>query len=108
MRQSLKEHGHEEKYIQELDIQAQQEEKKWVTIRLKDVSESGKGAVRYFLEHLNEHHFKFGSSLMKQCYCCVSPPKKASEIPPKALKLTSRFFWHLGSIGEEFRLQKVT
>ncbi len=108
MRQSFIEHRYEEKIIQEFDIQAQQEEKKWLTIRLNDVSESGKGAVRYFLDHVNEYHIKWGYPLIHQCRCCVSPPKKATEIPAKALKLTSRFFWHLGPQREEFGLQKVT
>lgn len=101
-RQSLIERRCKEKVIQEFDIRAQQEEKKWVSIRFNDVSESGKGAVKYFLDHVIEHDGKISSPL-------VSSPKDATEIPVKALKLTSRFFWHLGlPKGEKIGLEEAT
>ncbi len=93
-RQELKEHKYEEKIIEEFDVAAKNEEKKWFTIRLNDVSREGRDAVLCFLDHA-ECHLKHGRSLMMQRDCCVSPPKKANKIPLNALRLTSKYFWHL-------------
>jgi len=87
-------HRYEENFIQKLDLVAQKAEKEWITIRLNDVSHECVQAALFLLNHVERHTSEFGS-LMKQCDRCVAPPRQANEIPKNALKLSSKFFWHL-------------
>lgn len=93
-RENLIRMGYEENLIQKFDLDAQKAEKEWVTVQLNDVSGSCKEAVIFLLHHVKLHTREVGS-LMKQCDRCVAPPRKANEIPKNALKLASKFFWHL-------------
>lgn len=38
---------------------------------------------------------------MRKCDRCVVIPQKANQIPPNALKLTSKFFWHFKPSDDE-------